>query len=81
MTIGLVMAAMRKIVSFVIATLASLSRKPKGSNMTILPLRTINTTAPGISLFLTPSFSRSLRVLRRVDRKPTSSGVCTLGIP
>ena len=59
-TIGLVIEAMRKIVSLVIGALASLSRKPKDSNITILPLRAISTTAPGSSLFFTPSLRRSL---------------------
>src|SRR5882757_454178 len=81
LTIGLVIEAMRKMVSLVIGTLASLSRKPKESNITSLPLRAINTTAPGSSLFFTPSLIRSEIRFRRVERKPTSSGDCTLGMP
>src|SRR5262249_36050991 len=81
LTIGLVLEAMRKMVSLVIGALASLSRKPKESNMTSLPLRAISTTAPGSSLFLTPSFRRSLSRFSRVDTNPTSSGDCALGIP
>ena len=79
--IGLVIEAMRKIVSLVIGALVSLSRKPKESNITILPLRAISTTAPGSSLFFTPSSRRSLSRFRRVDWKPTSSGDCALGMP
>ena len=78
---GLVIDAMRKIVSLVIGALASLSRKPNDSNITILPLRAISTTAPGSSLFFTPSLRRSLSRFNRGDRKPTSSGDCALGIP
>src|SRR5215216_7951735 len=81
LTIGLVIEAMRKMVSLVIATLASLSRKPKESNITSLPLRAINTTAPGNSLFFTPSSMRSLSRFSRVATNPTSSGDCALGTP
>ena len=81
LTIGLVIEAMRKMVSLVIGALASLSRKPKESNITSLPLRAISTTAPGSSLFFTPSLRRSESRFRRVARKPTSSGDCTLGMP
>ena len=81
LTIGLVIEAMRKMVSLVIATLASLSRKPKESNITSLPLRAISTTAPGSSLFFTPSSMRSDSRFSRLATKPTSSGDCALGIP
>ena len=81
LTIGLVIEAMRKMVSLVIATLASLSRKPKESNITSLPLRAISTTAPGSSLFFTPSSMRSHSRFRRLATKPTSSGDCALGMP
>src|SRR5436190_12288730 len=80
-TIGLVIEAMRKIASVFIGALASLSRKPKASNIAILPLRAISTTAPGSSLFLTPSSMRSLSRFSRLETKPTSSGDCALGIP
>ena len=80
-TIGLVIEAMRKIVSVFMAALASLSRKPNASCITILPLRAISTTAPGSSPALTPSLMRSDRRFRRVVEKPTSSGDCALGSP
>ena len=81
LTIGLVIEAMRKMVSLVIGALASLSRKPKESNITSLPLRAISTTAPGSSLFFTPSSMRSDSRFRRLATKPTSSGDCALGMP